>query len=302
MKCWLLSLLLLCGINGIVTAQDTLWVRRSGGHAGILHKVKSGETLFILAKKYSVPPAALADLNQLNFSEGLAPGTKIMVPVEKYNFIRSENEVKSRALFYKATAADELLDISRMVGVSQSTIQRWNGMTDPEILPGMILQVGWIAFDKDQVPFAAKTETAPVISKPAKTAQAPKIPAPPPAKVPVQVTEHADTAAVEETVFSRLYEQQVAGVSLTEESGAAVFYPLRTQAAAGTYYAFHNTALKGSILKITNPASGKTIYAKVIGAIPTLKEYHNSIVGLSGNAAAALGAQERRMFCNIQYR
>ncbi len=74
-------------------------------------------------------------------------------------------------------------------------------------------------------------------------------------------------------------------MSLTEESGAAVFYNLKS-AAAGVYYAFHNMARKGSVIKIMNPANHRIIYAKVIGPIPRLKEYHNAIVGLSSNAVS----------------
>jgi hypothetical protein len=160
-----------------------------------------------------------------------------------------------------------------------------------------------VAYDKAQAPFSAPdtTKVAPVAVVSKTSAATTTKPVLSKATIPSKTTPVNDTAE-EESAFEQLYEQQTAGVSQNEESGAAVFYPLRTKAAEGVYYAFHNTALRGTILKVTNPASGTTIYAKVIGTIPNLKEYHNAIIGLSNNAVQTLKATDRRMFCKIKYR
>jgi hypothetical protein len=189
-----------------------------------------------------------------------------------------------------------------MFNVSQSAIQRWNNLITPEIETDRTLQVGWIAYDNTQVPFAE--HTAPTINSPVKAIALPK---PGPVKKAsdtlIKNMKEADTASITEpSAFEQLYYQQTAGISVTEESGAAVFYPLKTKAGPGVYYAFHNTAIRGSILKIMNPANGKIIYAKVIGTLPKLKEYHNSIVGLSSNAISVMGARDQRMFCKLKYR
>jgi len=299
-----LLLLLLCCISLCAKAQDTLWVKQKEDMPYLIHRVKSGETLFILSKRYSVPPAVLADVNRVSYQDGLPEGSKFRIPIDDYNFIRIESVVKSKPVFYRAGDEDDLRSISRMMGVSQSAIQRWNHRNTPDIATGDILQVGWVAYDAAQKPFAKPdtTRSQAIAAHPGTTFPARPMmhdtvkPAPKPALA------EKDTTTEMVSAFEALYEKQVQGVSTNEESGAAVFYPLRTQAAPGVYYAFHNTAGKGTILSITNPANGKTVYAKVIGTIPNLKEYHNSIVGLSGNAVSALGARERRMFCKIKYR
>ncbi len=287
----------------VASAQDTLWVKQKEGHPYLLHRVQSGETLFLLSRKYSVPPAALADLNGVGYQDGLPSGTKFRIPVDQYNFIRIESVVKSRPIFYRAGEEDDLRSISRMFNVPQSAIQRWNSMSNPDIEAGDVLQVGWVAYDKAQAPFSAPdtTKAAPVAVVSKTSATTTTKPVLSKATIPSKTTPVNDTAE-EESAFEQLYEQQTAGVSQNEESGAAVFYPLRTKAAEGVYYAFHNTALRGTILKVTNPASGTTIYAKVIGTIPNLKEYHNAIIGLSNNAVQTLKATDRRMFCKIKYR
>lgn len=303
----LLLFLVLSAAAFAAKAQDTLWVKQKEGAPYIAHRVRNGETLFMLAKRYSVPPAILADANQVSYQDGLAEGRWFRIPVDDYNFIRIESVVKSRPIFYRVGPEDDLRSVSRLVSVSQSAIQRWNHINTQDIQPGNILQIGWVSYDADQKPFGYPDTVRAIASSPAvKPAAKPAVPATAattrPA-TPAGTTKTAtDTAADIPSAFEELYGLQIQGVSQNEESGAAVFYPLRTKAAPGVYYAFHNTAAKGTILKITNPANEKVVYAKVIGPVPNLKEYYNSIIGLSSNAAKALGARERRMFCKIKYR
>jgi hypothetical protein len=270
----------------------------------------------MLSKRYSVPPARLADLNGVTYQEGLPAGSRFKIPVSNYNFIRIESVVNSRPIYYRTNEEDGLRDISHMVNVSQSTIQRWNRMDDPELMAGQVLHVGWVAYDKTQVPFSKDTGAArPVIAPPAKSNPPLKdgtgkpIPAAKTVARPVKDTiahlkDTIDTpdGIEEHPEFAELYAQQTAGRQVNEEAGAAVFYRLGTKAEPGVYYAFHNTAAKGTIIKIRNPASGNMIYAKVVGTLPKLKEYHNAIIGISNNAIGALGARDKRMFCKLKYR
>ena len=288
-------------------AQDTLWVKRMEGKTYVVHIVHSGEDIFLLAKKYSVPPAALADANNLNYQTGLEKGSKIWVPVDNYNFIRVESVLKSKPIYYKTTNSDKLNDVSRLTNVSQSTIQRWNHLSMPDIKAGQILQIGWIAFDSTQVPFAAKnkTEVIPAISKATVKVNTLNNVS---NKTSAQNNSGKQTNTVDTTkpapqnAYEELYNEQVTGQPSNTENGAAVFYPLKIKTAEGVYYAFHNTAAKGTIIKVTNPANGNIIYAKVIGTIPNLPDYNNSIIALSTNAAKGLMAKERRMFCKIEFR
>jgi LysM repeat protein len=297
----LVTLFLMSYAHGI--AQDTLWVKQKEGKPYLLHKVKNGETLFLLSKRYAVPPAILADINKVNYQDGLPTGSKFRIPIDNYNFIRIESVVKSKPIYFRVGEEDDLRSISRMFNVAQSAIQRWNNLASPDIETDKILQVGWIAYDNTQVPFAENT--VPVVNSPVKATTLPKTGTVKKISDTLmnKSVKAADTNSVAEpSAFEQLYYQQTAGVSVTEESGAAVFYPLKTKAGPGVYYALHNTAIKGSILKLMNPANGKIIYAKVIGTLPNLKEYHNAIVGLSSNAISAMGARDQRMFCKLKYR
>jgi LysM repeat protein len=288
-----------------VRAQDTLWVKKIGGKPYVVHQVSSGEDIFMLSKRYSVPPAALADANNLNYQTGLDKGTKIWIPVDNYNFIRIESVIKSRPIYYKVMPGEDLGDVGKIIHVAQSSIQRWNNLSLPEIKAGQPLQVGWIAFDATQVPFA--TQKKMVTQAPAKTNPQSVNTSNAPAVAKTQVKKDSVTTSLSDTAeaysaYKSLYDQQVAGQPSGNESGAAVFYPLKIKAPEGVYYAFHNTAAKGTIIKVSNPSNGRSIYAKVIGTIPNIVEYHNSIIALSTNAAKGLIAKEKRMFCKIEYK
>ena len=60
----------------------------------------------------------------------------------------------------------------------------------------------------------------------------------------------------------------------------------------GKYYMLMNDVVPGTIVKIGSSESGKTIYAKVLGAVPPGKESEGLALRLSNAAAAALGMQE----------
>lgn len=299
-KILLLLQILLFGL--ISNAQDTLWVKKADGKAFVIHKVKSGEDIFLLSKKYKVPPASLADANNLSYQSGLASGITVWIPVDNYNFIRVESVIKSRPIYYKVGRNEALKDVTRMINVAQSTLQMWNHMSQQDISPGQILQIGWIAFDDTQVPFGAKSNPAD-----AKTSQnaAPAIANQQnniPPKIPLKDSAKTANDTIVVSPYEQVYEDQIMGHANNEESGAAVFYPLKMKMAESVYYAFHNTAPKGTIIKITNPSNDKFIYAKVIGTIPKLADYNNCIIALSTNAAKGLMAKEKRMFCKIEYR
>lgn len=314
---YLLSALLLLLFFVPAKAQDTLWVQQQDNKPYLSHRVRRGENLFLLSRRYSVPPAVLADVNDVNYQDGLVAGSRFRVPIDKYNYIRIESMVDSRALYYRAEPEDNLHSISRMFNVSQGTIQRWNHMQDADVTGGDVLLVGWIAYDKSQQPFITATAAAadtPVgrdtKSTNVKTLPTVKTGKPVPVPVPLNkpVSDSSSKAAAiatpeeeESHALARQFKEEDQGGPVTEESGAAVFYTLKS-AAAGVYYAFHNSARKGSVIKVLNPASNKMIYAKVIGPLPQLKEYHNAVLGLSSNAMKALGARDRRMFCKLKYR
>ncbi|MEZ4919455.1 MAG: hypothetical protein R2792_10180 [Saprospiraceae bacterium] len=68
----------------------------------------------------------------------------------------------------------------------------------------------------------------------------------------------------------------------------------------GDLYALHNSAKPGTVIAITNPMGNRTVYAKVIGAIPYGYKSNISLI-LSPEAARRLGARDPQFFVRMKY-
>jgi LysM repeat protein len=284
----LICFLLCFSIN--LFAQDTLWVSHTGKEKYIPHEVSDGETLYMLSQRFNVPLAKLSDINETGYQEGLKEGSIFKIPVDKYNYYRINSVVKSRPLFYRVASGESLRQVSRLFNVSQSSVQRWNKLDNQAVMPGQVLQVGWVYFDKEQMPFADAKKRAQEKLKAASQNNVLKD-----SSLSSFDTAHSPSS------FERVFKIRHKESAVQSESGAAVFYPLKMHVKGGHYYAFHNDLPHGTIISVTNPASGAVIYAKVIGPLPKINEYHNAIVGLSNNAASILQAKGKRMFCKVEY-
>jgi len=69
----------------------------------------------------------------------------------------------------------------------------------------------------------------------------------------------------------------------------------------GKYYALINTVPVGTIVKISDPASGKSVYAKVLGQLPDMKESAGLTIRVSDAAAAELGEREAKFGVGVSY-
>jgi hypothetical protein len=69
----------------------------------------------------------------------------------------------------------------------------------------------------------------------------------------------------------------------------------------GKYYALMNNAAVGAIVKVTDPASGKSVFAKVLGTLPDMKESAGLTIRISNAAAAELGEGEGRFNALVNF-
>jgi len=69
----------------------------------------------------------------------------------------------------------------------------------------------------------------------------------------------------------------------------------------GKYYALMNNISVGTIVKVSDSNTGKTVYAKVLGALPDMKESAGLAVRISNAAASELGEGEGRFNVSVSY-
>src|SRR5690606_38392185 len=130
-----------------------LFVVEEGKSLYIRIRVQHGDDLFLLSKRFKAPPAKVASLNGLTYQSGLRRGSSVKIPVGKYNYVSINSAVSTLPLYYKVKEGESLRQVSRKFNVPQSSVQRWNGLSEPEVETGQILQTGWIKYDSGQVAF-----------------------------------------------------------------------------------------------------------------------------------------------------
>jgi len=69
----------------------------------------------------------------------------------------------------------------------------------------------------------------------------------------------------------------------------------------GKYYALMNNTPVGTIVRVDDPSTGKTIYAKVLGQLPDMKESAGLAIRISNAAAAELGEGEGKFNVEVKY-
>jgi hypothetical protein len=98
-----------------------------------------------------------------------------------------------------------------------------------------------------------------------------------------------------------LFIDQAGSKNMKEENGTAGVFKSTSGWEDGKYYCLHNTAPSGSIIKITNKNTQKTIYAKVLDVIPDLKQNTGILVRISNAGADELGAGETNFETIVNY-
>lgn len=307
-------------VPSIAQGRADLWVMPDTEPWNVAHKVSKGETVFMLARRYHVPPAILADANGLSYSDGLKENSTVIVPLGAYNLQASKpaNPGEAKTLYYKVEPGDDLYRISRHAGVARKILAQWNNLEAGEVRPGQILLVGWVLYDATAInntPVVATTPPVRTVAPPIR--QVPQRDTPkyvmPQQQQQQQHTEpvKTDDVAAEDTIekppappasLEALYAEQTQnGANVVTEKGTAGFYKVTTNARGVAALAFHNKAAKGSVIKVKNVNNGRYVYVKVIGPVPMTKQYHNCIIGLSDKVQAVLGVKDSKVFCELSY-
>ena len=104
------------------------------------HKVRPGETLQRIAKRYEMSARSLARLNKLAADAELQPGQKIKVPAQAG---KAASE-KRKKIAYTVRKGDSLAAIASRFDVDVADIKRWNANSTGKLKPGQQLTL-WLA-------------------------------------------------------------------------------------------------------------------------------------------------------------
>ncbi len=260
-----------------------------------------------------------------NFSQDNQKGAdEVFVPVHYV--------VKEREWMYRVSQNNNKVPIERL--------EQWNNVTNGDVKPGMELIVGYLKVKPSQSALASQAtsvRTTPAVAKNTETTQktsevvaihksdektieqskekvsevakteVPKVENKIEDK-PVVENKPAEKSSEVKPVASQPQGENKGGFFKSQydesgktASGAAGVFRSTSGWQDGKYYALMNNIPVGTIIKVANPSNGKTVYAKVLGNLPDMKESAGLTLRISDAAATELGLAAGKFPLSVRY-
>lgn len=336
-KC-LFTIFLLFFLQYSFAQTNKLQVLGTSPNLYLNHIVHPKENWYSIGRLYNVNPKELAPYNGLVMEKPLSVGVVLKIPLIAANFSQDgKKEVDETfvPVFHTVLEKEWMYRISVNYNkVAIENLEKWNNITREQVKSGLNLIVGYLKVKPAQSALAAKSansasseaafvSSAPkAIDKPEEkkpvTVKEEKMPAPVTEK-PVPVTEkpapvvgkqnlpkedvrnspttvHTGTIDNKGGYFKQQFEEL--GKSVIGNSG---IFKSTSGWNDGKYYALVNNVAVGTIVKVNNPTNGKSIYAKVLGSLPDMKESIGLSARISDAAAAELGFAGTKFSVEMKY-
>ena len=108
------------------------------------HKVKRGESLWLIARKYDVRIKDIIAINKLAQAKYIRPGQILQIPADGYDIYRKIALTKSagtKQVYHTVRSGDTLSEIAMVYRTSVNKIKKWNGLRSDRIYPGQKLKI-----------------------------------------------------------------------------------------------------------------------------------------------------------------
>ncbi len=271
---------------------DSVGVENQDGKKIILHKLEPKDNYFSVGRRYNIKPNLII---QFNNNALLRVGNVIKVPTEipfitavTTSAVTVNAGTPVNATEYKVSQGETLYAISRRFNIKVEDIISQNNLKSNNLVPGQILQIK--TAPATVVPPVTAQQTTTTVTPPPATGL-------PPAKRDTTMVMATDSVAAERRLPANRY-----GITERNEKGVATYMD---DAGMGLdpnkKLVLHRTAPVGTVLKITNPMTNRTTFAKVVGRFTDNESTKDVMVVLTKSAADALGALDKRFHVNISY-
>ncbi len=265
-------------------AVDSINVENFNGKKTIVHKVEAKETYYSIARKYSVAPQSVI---QFNSNRPLQIGMVIKVPTERDYAAaglpapadRPQSGAQMAVVEYKVGPREYLLSIARKFNTTVEDIKALNNLTGNNLAVGQILKIPYgTANEQLSTPPAQPLNTPPAADGGAPT-----------------VIDSSMNASDRLRLPPSRY-----GLSEVTERGVAVWIS-DENIDATKMLALHPTAPIGTIIKVTNPMTGKSTFTKVVGKFTQSEATRDATIVVTKAVADLLGVLDRRFQATLVY-
>lgn len=270
--------------NKVVTtsAQPTAETTKPNDAAG-KHTVLRNETIFTIAKQYGVTAYQLRKLNDLpdnaiSIGQVLkVPGgiiTDVQVPLEKQAEQASKPapavaNTDNESFIHTVANGENIFTIAKKYNLTAYQIRTANKMDDNSIKVNQKLII----------PKPPQPRSVNEMSK-------------------AEQQDEPDSTTLKDPKLRR--DPSVYGLSQIEEKGAAIWIA-DADLDGSKMLVLHRTAPVGRVIKITNPMTNKTTFAKVVGKFTENESTKDVIIVMTKAVADSLGVLDKRFFCNLTY-
>lgn len=318
------ALLFSC-ITFLLSAQSGLVIQGTSADLHLQHTVAAKENWYSVGRMYNISPKEIAPFNAMTLESPLNIGQQLKIPLTASNFAQNESRAEDETyvpIYHTVQEKEWMYRISTTYNkVPVENLEKWNNISKDQIKAGMQLIIGYLKVKKDQSALvdrgAASTKPAsPVATRPEeqKTVTVAKQDKPETTAVPreektTEVSKPQEEKTPTGTAVTLPVNKPVDGGyfrSLYEEtgknsSGSAGVFKSTSGWQDGKYYALMNGVAIGTIVKVSNPSNNKTVYAKVLGQLPDMKESAGLTVRISDAAASDLGANVSKFSVEVKY-
>lgn len=328
------SFLFFLFISATLFAQDLI-VKTDGNTGYLTHTVEAKENYYSIGRIYNISPRIYAPYNNLKLETPMSIGQTVKIPLVEQNFTRSNSGSSNEAfvpLYYVVQEKEGLMKVAHYFGISADDLKQLNGLKSDAVNIGDKLVIGYLKVLREQSPLAANAKAGkPVVKEESKKQpdvvknepkkeEKPVVkeqPVTPPTKTvvkteakkeePVKTEEKksmnetvVSAAAMTEGVFRDEYFSQTNNGANTQSAEAMCgVFKSSSGWNNGKYYALMNGVERGTIVKIM--ANGRAVYAKVLDAVPNVKENNGLTILLSNAAVAKLEVNDPKFNAGVMY-
>jgi len=253
---------------------DSIGVENNSGKQVILHRLEAKESYYSLSRKYAVQPKEIISFNN---NKSLKIGDVIKIPTNRiFNStspasapatVAATDPVNAdNSIQYRVGAGETLYTIAKRFQVSVAQIVQKNKLkNEQDIKAGQTIYI---------------PQGAPI----QRVEEQPEEP------IEIEVAEEKQRA-----LPSNRY-----GLRQVDEKGVGVWMD-GLNAEGGNMLALHKTAPIGTVVKITNPMTQKTTFAKIVGKYTDNSNTRDAVIVISKATANLLGILDKRFLINISY-
>lgn len=317
----------------LVNGQGKLQVQGTSPDLHLVHTVAAKENWYSIGRIYNQSPKEIAPFNGTTLDKPLAIGQKIKIPLTDANFSQDGTRASDELfvpVYHTVQDKEWMFRISTSHNkVPVENLEAWNGVKNDQLRSGMQLIVGYLKVKQAQSSLAssgvskismatggtlAVKETKPEEKKEVKTVpvvarEEPRKTEPPREEVvknepPKEENKTNETPTVTPAppsshkggAFRKLYAESGNGTA-----GNAGIFRSTSGWNDGKYYALMNNVPVGTIVKVSFSSTNKSVYAKVLGQLPEMRESQGLTLRISDAAASELGVSLNKFYVDVKY-